>query len=198
MWIVQQQLLKKPLRSRHLLLPLLQQVSKQIILKEQEEEHLLTSPLHPAAVGETHGGQSPFRLRYLFFFGWSEGERLPLYDVSYDMNNDTVDEYAGHTRICKGGFENAGDGQVWHPRTVCWQGSTGRFCDLTYPAIETSTGMGQKNSPAEDILRPRLLIHELSPYLWTFFSTLPMTVTPPFREISTSGCDAKSRELNAT
>lgn len=55
---------------------------------------------------------------------------VSLYDVSYDMNNDKVDEYAGHTRICKGGFGNAGDGLVWHLPTVCWQGSTGRFCGL--------------------------------------------------------------------
>lgn len=70
------------------------------------------------------------------------------------MNNDAVDEYAGHTRLCKGGeggVDNAGDGQVWHPRTVRWQRSTGRFCGFKMPYLNYK---GRKNRPAADILPP--------------------------------------------
>lgn len=64
---------------------------------------------------------------------------------------------------------------------------------LKCPAIETSTGMGQKNGPVADILRPRLLIHELSTYLWNFFSTLPTTVTPHFEQFQLLVVMQKSR-----
>lgn len=104
------------------------------------------------------------------------------------MNNDMVDEYAGHTRICKEGVGNAGDiCRCGPPPTVCWQRSTGRFCGFKCPAIETSAGMGHKNGPATDILHPnKLLIHEPCTYLWNFFSTPPTTVTAHFEQFHNS------------
>lgn len=74
----------------------------------------------------------------------------------------------------KGGLKMLGMGRCGTHAQYGGKGSTGRFCDFKCPAIETSTGNGpEKYSPAEDILRPRRLIHELSPYLRTNFLYTP-------------------------